>query len=188
MSHRAPFCRRPAGVAGLLAFGLTAALARADANQRPKLDPDFPVRFEDAYPVGFNDAYLKFVSRFVEETDGTSVVQLTPEVAYGFAPHLDVHLNETYDVGDGPRTGSGDTNLNVQYLFNEEKEGEWLPAVAVEGDAIFPTGVGSDGVDTILQVISTKTITWAPTWDEVHLNLTWDAQFHPQPGPAGRRV
>ena len=155
-----------------LAFGATSACA-ADTSERYSIDPDFPVRVEDAFPVGYKDAYVKLITRYSNNLDGTDTTTIQPEVAYGFAPNFDVHVISPYLIGDGSRSGSGDFNVNVQYLALEQKEGDWWPSVAIEGDVIVPSGVHSDGLDTIVQVIATQTLSWAPAFDAIHVDLTW---------------
>ncbi|MGN6505000.1 MAG: transporter [Tepidisphaeraceae bacterium] len=157
--------------------GLSSIAQAAGTDTRYNLDPDFPVRVEDAFPTGYNTVYAKFISRFAEAQNGTDITTLQPEVAWGFAPNLDLHLSAPFYVGDGNRDGSGNINANVQWMFLEQHEGDWFPSIAVEGDAIFPSGLHANGVDTILQLNATETLTWAPSFDEVHLNLTWNHNF-----------
>lgn len=153
----------------------TAAFA-ADTSERPGLDPDFPVRVEDAYPSKCGDAYLKLSSRYSDLPTGVDQTLIQPELAWGFAPNLDVHISSPIFISnsEASRTGSGDVNANVQWLFHDQHEGEWIPAMAVEGDLIFPTGgQNNTGLDTTVQFIATETLYWAPSFDSIHLNLTW---------------
>ena len=161
--------RRTLALAALLS---SATFARADA-ERYSIDPDFPVRMEDAFPVGHGDGYVKVIGRYAHADDGTDTTTIQPEVAYGFAPNFDVHVLSPQIIGDGSRTGSGDVNVNVQWLFLEQKQGDWFPSLALEGDVIAPSGTHSEGLDTILQLNATQTLSWSPAFDALHLNLTW---------------
>ncbi|HEX8324982.1 MAG TPA: transporter [Tepidisphaeraceae bacterium] len=153
--------------------------AVAGSGERPSLDPEFPVRVEDAYPVSFGDAYLKFSGRYAHDAAGTDTTLLQPEVAYGLTENVDLHLTFPYLISDADRTGSGDLNLNAQWLVLPEQQGQWWPAVALETNVILPTGVRSDGLDLVGQITLTKTLAWAPTWDSVHLNLVYRRNFIP---------
>ena len=163
-------------------FALTATPAgAAGASERYGIDPDFPVRIEDAYPLDYGKTFFKLSSRFAQAENGSDTTLIQPEVAWGFAPNFDVHVLSPNFVGDGDRAGSGDINVNVQWLPFPEVEGKWYPAVAIEGDLIAPTGSNSDGVDTVLQLNMTKTLAWAPSFDAVHVNLTWTHNFEDEP-------
>lgn len=171
------FVKNFLSVAALAALSVSATCFGDDVNTRYKLDPDFPSRIEDAYPVKFGDAYIKYTSRYGRQRSGTDRTTATPEVAAGIAPNVDLHISESYYIGDADHTGSGDTNINSQWMFLEEKQGEWWPALAVEGTVLLPTGRESEGLDTGLQFLLTKTLDWGPHFDEVHLNVQWNHNF-----------
>ena len=154
-------------------------MAFAGSNERPSVDQDFPLRMEDARPVDYQSGYVKLIGRYAHEADATDLTLIQPEIAYGFAPNFDVHLFTNVLVGDGDRGGSGDLTLNGQWLFHDENPGDPWPALAIEADVIFPTGVGSDGIDVGGQLSLTKTLVRAPTWDSLHLNLTYTHNFIP---------
>ena len=169
--------RHSLSLVGSIVF--TASFARADANERPSVESDFPLRMEDAHPVDFGSGYAKLVGRYTQQADATDLTLVQPEIAYGFAPNFDVHLLSPVLLGDGDRTGSGDLTLNAQWLFLDEKPADWWPAMAIEADVTFPTGVGSDGLDVAGELAVSKTLVRAPTWDSVHLNVTYSQNFVP---------
>lgn len=166
--------RRIASISSAALLAL-AGVARAGGDDRYSINPDYPVRMEDAFPLDKGEAYVGLSSRYIEGSDGHGVTQLQPEVAVGLLDGLDLHVLSPILVGGGEeeRTGSGNINLNLQYLALEQHEGDWWPSIAVEGDLIAPTGIRADGLDTAIQVIATQTLSWSPTYDAVHLNLTW---------------
>lgn len=173
-NHRSLQRRGLIAVALLAAFALPQMARAADPSERYPLDPDFPVRMEDAYPSKEGSLYFKFASRYTENANGTGTTNLQPEIAWGFAKDLDLHVLVPNYIGDGDLTGSGDANANVQWMFHEQHQGDWCPSLAVEGDLILPTGGrNNDGLDTAVQFIATDTLSWAPSFDALHLNLTW---------------
>ena len=164
-------------IAGVVA--IATQITRAAANERPSIDADFPLRMEDAHPVDLHSGYAKLIGRYTRQADATDLTLIQPEIAYGFAQDFDVHLLSPLLIGDGDRTGSGDLSLDAQWLFLDETPADWWPAMAIEAEVTFPTGVGSDGLDVGAQLNVSKTLVWAPTWDSLHLNVSYTHNFVP---------
>lgn len=169
---------RPSFAALTIAL-LAVAVSARGADDRYSVENDFPLRMEDAFPLDPGEAYVKLVTRYSHGPDGGDETLVQPEVAIGILPHTDLHISQQYLIGPDDRGGSGDTNINVQTLLLEQKQGDWWPSLAVEGDVILPTGVGSDGLDTTLELVATQTLTWSPTYDAIHVNLFWNHNAAP---------
>lgn len=165
--------RPPLAAAAVALLSLAAVVHAAGDDDRYSVENDFPLRVEDAFPLEPGEAYLKLVTRYSHGPDGGDETLVQPEIALGILPHTDLHVALPYLIGPDDRTGSGVTNVNVQTLLLEQKQGDWWPSVAVEGDLLLPTGVGSEGLDTTLELVATQTLTWSPAYDAVHVNLFW---------------
>ena len=63
--------------------------------------------------------------------------------------------------------------MNAQWNFLKDSEKTWWPAMAIEGQLDIPSGKDSEGLDTRLQFIATKTLSGQPAQDQLHVNFTW---------------
>jgi hypothetical protein len=84
--------------------------------------------------------------------------------------NTEVSLQVPFLLGEASRSGSGD--IEVEGLYNFNTETLYLPALALEAGGIIPTGKDSDGFDTTLKFLLTKSISKTGT-DRVHLNAAW---------------
>jgi hypothetical protein len=150
---------------------LTLALpCMAGAADHHNLEEGLPTRVEDAYPTAFRNREVQSVFSYDRTHEDENRVTLEPRLEFGIAPNTELRLSAPFFVGDADRTGSG--NLDVSALYNFNTEGLMLPAFAVEGEGAIPTGKDSQGFDTTLKFIATKSISKTGL-DRIHLNLGW---------------
>jgi hypothetical protein len=138
----------------------------ADHNN---IDANRPLNFDDANSIGWREQALDLGAALIIP-DGESVGgELEIEYLYGFAPntHLNLGINPSIEEDDDTsKFNLGDLSLGVLHNFNREYN--HTPAFALRGDAAFPTGRNSEGVDFRLRGIATKTI---GQYSRLHLNL-----------------
>src|SRR5215212_2616341 len=156
-------------VALVLALWPTMAAGQSVHN----LERGLPVEVMDTSPT--DTGKIQVQGSATNETSDTSPdrFSLQPNVQWGFAENAHLLLYSTYYIGDeSVQSGSGD--IYVGMLYNFLAEGQWSPGVAVQGELVTPTGVGRDGLDTALTLVSSKQITKESSEDRIHFNLRWD--------------
>lgn len=156
----------------LLGLAVT-RLARADVSD---LNRDLPLRVQDTRPAEKGQWQLQDISRW-ENTDAhEDRLTLQPQVQYGATENLQLQLQAPFYLGDADRRGSGDVQLGALYRFLTDDGSR--PSIAIAGQLIAPTGVGSDGLDTELELDLSKGLGGGSNDDNarhrVHLNLVWD--------------
>ncbi|MBS0189024.1 MAG: transporter [Planctomycetes bacterium] len=158
-------------VVAVLLAGAPRALAQTDHTN---LEEGFPTRLEDAYPLSFRDRELQIRFSWDRTGDHKDRFTLQPQVELGLAPNWQFTLGAPFYLGDADRRGSGDLQLGALYNFNQESLS--LPAFALSGKIDIPTGKDSEGVDTTLKFIMTKTVD-DDHLGRIHLNLEWGHNF-----------
>lgn len=141
------------------------------------LEENFPIRVEDAYPSPYLEWEFEFPFRYDRTRDGKNLYELIPELAYGVVRNGDIAVAVPVRLGTADKTGSGDIELEGFYNFNNE--GLILPAFALKGVAVLPTGRDSDGLDAHLLLIATKSIT--NRLDRLHFNVEFTNNADPLP-------
>ncbi len=155
---------------------------RPDAPEPPySISSDLPLRFEDAEPTGYRRLQVQFATIYDRTHDGRDRYRFEPQLKYGVAPQVDVHVLSPLLGGNDGRTGSGDLQVNGQWEFLLERPGSPWPALAVQGQLELPTGRDAAGVDPSVKFIATKTISAAYGHDELHVNVNYAYDA----GPAG---
>src|SRR4051812_42860358 len=155
----------------VLAIGCAAPFARGDDLN--DLTRDLPLRIQDARPTEKGQLQLQGTARWERTDTGEDRTTLQPQLQYGLIDDVQLQLQAPYYVGDADRGGSGDVQLGAQWRFLKD-DGK-RPSIALAGQLIFPTGVGSDGLDTELEFDLTKGIGGDDdAAHRVHLNLIWD--------------
>lgn len=152
--------------------GLFTCLHPAQAADHYNLEEGLPTKLEDSLPT----AYLnrEFQGRFSWEhtRDGEEIFVLEPRLEYGILRNAQVDLEVPFWLGNGvEEEGLGDVVLAA--LYNLHQETLWLPAPSLAAQVIFPTNDDSDGVDTVLKLILSKTIGKGYTWQRMHVNVSW---------------
>ncbi|MFW6201108.1 MAG: hypothetical protein ACOC8B_00900, partial [Gemmatimonadota bacterium] len=167
-------------------IGLVGDAARAPAavqTHHINLEENFPLEVEDAYPGAYGSWELELPFRYDRTRDGRNLYELVPEVAYGIVRNADISVAVPVRFGTADRTGSGDIEVEAFYNFNTE--GLVLPAFALEGAAIVPSGRDTDGVDTRLRLIATRSI--SNRLDRLHANVQYEHNDAPLPGEHDHR-
>jgi hypothetical protein len=143
----------------------------ARAVDHNNLDEGRPLRLEDAYPIAYGELAAETGVRFNlnRRTDDRFAFPL--EVLYGAYWNLQVGVGST--PATEPRTidepeKSGDLRTFALYNFNQETLR--LPAFAMKLNLDFPSGVRSQGVDTELKGIVTRSFAQFRT----HLNVGYE--------------
>lgn len=143
------------------------------AADHDNLEEGLPTQVEDAYPIPFGNHELQGFARYQERSKrGRDLHEwfLQPQYEWGIFPNTQLGVAVPFKLKDADPYGSGDTHFKLLYNFNTE--GKWMPAIAVAGEAVAPTGEENTGVDTGAKLILTKTITKTGL-DRIHLNAGW---------------
>lgn len=168
---------RPSLLLVNLIFGLSCLLQvwrgipETHAADHMNLEEGLPTQIEDAYPIAYRGREIQGFARYERTDDGRDDrAALEPRLEVGAAPNLQVSLSTPLLFGSADRTGSRNLDLGALYNFNTESLR--VPAFALAARAEFPTGINSNGVDTTLKFIATKTL-GGYTLQRVHLNAAW---------------
>lgn len=152
-------------------LGVFVALFPAFAADHNNLEENLPVRVEDAYTLAKGARELQVGGRYQRIRGSGDQYVAIPRFEYGFARNWQVTLASSLLAGPADRKGSGDTELEVLHNFNTE--GLILPAFALSGRADFPSGIDSNGVDTRVKFITTKTLGNSYFLHRVHVNAEY---------------
>jgi len=141
------------------------------------LDPNRPIGMEDAYPVPQGEIGVEGGVRFNDRREGRTRVTFQPQIIYGAFANTQIEIQGDLMTDPQPVVGankSGDLHLGVLYNFNTETIK--LPAFAVRVEAELPTGVNSQGVDTQMTGIMTRSFGRL----RMHLNAGYTILGSPQ--------
>jgi len=143
----------------------------AHAVDHNNIDANRPLSFDDAESIATGEQSLE-VGVGLTKPSGKSVgSEFEVEYLYGFARNT--HLNVGIEPSVGNRVDRGDTdfdpgNVSIGVFHNFNREYDNTPAFAVRGDAYFPTGKDSRGVDFRMRGIVSKTV---GQHNRLHVNL-----------------
>jgi hypothetical protein len=157
--------------AGAAVVAAMAVAPRASASDVHDLQRNLPLEVEDTTPAEEGSLQFQTSARYEHTNDDQDRLTIEPQFQYGLLPHVHVELSYPVIAGDADRTGSGDVTAAVLYNFLQEENSR--PAMAVKAQVELPTGVGSDGLDTDLRFLLTKTLNENESQDRVHLNVGW---------------
>lgn len=171
--------KRPAKVMTVLAIAAMEGASGVYAADHFNLEEGLPVEVEDAYPIAYRGREIQGLARYERTDEGEDRVVLDPRLEFGFARNAQVKLTVPFFVGSAEDTNSGDVGLEAFYNFNQESL--VLPAFAVSARGDFPTGEDSEGFDTTLKLIVSKTLGRSSLLHGVHLNLSWKHNADAEP-------
>jgi hypothetical protein len=139
------------------------------------LDEGRPLRLEDAYPIAYGELSAETGARVSLNRQSPDRVAFPVELLYGAYRNLHIGIGST--LATEPRRideaeKSGD--LCTFALYNVNQETLRLPAFAAKLSLDFPTGVRSQGVDTELKGIMTRSFGRV----RAHLNLGYEFVGH----------
>lgn len=147
--------RTTVAVAVALLLGGGPATAQTDYRN---LDDERPVFTEDAYVLERYAFELVAPYRFEAGAAGTDVHTVSPELAYGLLPNLQVGVEaplSALDQGGGTRWGLAGLELFALYNFNTESAG--LPAFGLRAGVQTPVGeLAGDVARVTVRVIATR--------------------------------
>ena len=154
----------------ILLFGVSWSLG----DQQPalagplNLESGLPLEVEDVYATPFlNREYQGFLryERSQHDKDTLDVVQ---RLEFGVWYNTELTVEAPFHFGEGAPDDYGDTSIELLYNFNQETR--TVPALALSGTLIAPSGERSEGLDSEVELLLTKTV--PGTWDlhRVHLN------------------
>jgi hypothetical protein len=142
------------------------------ASDHHNLEEGLPTQLEDTIPVAYRNREIQGLFRWEHTNEGDEIFLFEPRLEYGILPNAQVELRVPVEVGSGvEEEGLGDIAIGALYNFNQESLK--LPAFAIAGEIAFPTSEESDGVETTLKFITSKTIGKSSLWQRLHLNLAW---------------
>lgn len=134
------------------------------------LEENLPLQVEDAYPIAHRGREVQAIFRYDYTRENEDKLLLEPQIELGLLPNTELSISSPFFLGEADQRGRGD--IEIAGLYNFNTEGLFLPALALEAQGTIPTGVSSDGFDTALKFIATKSISRMGT-DRLHLNLAW---------------
>jgi len=169
-----PSTARAVAIAVVLLLSMAVAQpCRAQAVHN--LERGLPLEVQDTAPTDTGKVSLQMsaVNEPGDSPETSDRFTLQPTIQWGFAENAHLSITSPYYLGDeSVQGGSGD--IYVGMLYNFLAEGHYMPGVAVLGEVVAPTGVGSDGLDTALTFIASKQINNWPSEDRFDLNIRWD--------------
>jgi hypothetical protein len=158
---------RLAAVAAVALWPLTAA-----AQSVHNLERNLPIEVQDTAVTDTGKVQIQGAA-VNENSAETHKLTLEPNIQWGFAENAHLFIYQPNYIGsESVRSGSGD--IHVGMLYNFLAEGPIIPSLALSGEVVAPTGVGSDGLDWALEFIADKQITKESSEDRLHLNIRWD--------------
>ena len=175
--------------------GLCAAFvswsAPARAGDVHDLQRGLPLEVEDTQTGKHREMQFQTSARYELDDDGGDLLIVEPELQYSFTDNFQVEVSYPIRAGSGDRTGAGDVVVAGLYRFLEEKspgfDNDPWPSLAVKGEFRLPTGVNSDGLDTTVRFIATKTLTESEPQDRLHFNLAWEHNMAAESGERANR-
>ena len=168
-----PYSLRLALLAGLLGL---ATQARAQSDHI-NLEGGFGTRLEDAYPTAYGNRELQLPLTYQRTRAGSNVLAYQPTLELGLLRNTQLSVGVPIYSGNGDRSGSGDIVVNGLYNFNSE--GLFVPAVALAGRLVLPTGLGSEGTDYAGTFILTKSILPMLGLHRLHANFVYSHNSQP---------
>jgi hypothetical protein len=151
----------------------------ARAADHMNLDEGLPVSIEDAFPIPYRQREVQALGQYDNVRDdpkGDNLFTLEPRFEAGLFRNFQAEIGVPYRLGSASDRDSGDVNIDGLYNFNAETLD--LPAFALKAGVGVPFGRDSQGAQTVLKGIVTKTV--GETWENrrVHLNAAWLHKFN----------
>lgn len=119
---------------------------------------------------------------FESTGSGDERTRFEPQLKFGIARNLQATVTVPLVLGSGSRTGSGDVRLGLQGKLNDERG--WLPSFGASVRVDLPSGRDSQGLDTRLKLLATKSL---PGEQRVHANALFEDNQEPRPNERRNR-
>jgi hypothetical protein len=151
----------------------------AAAADHDNLEEGLPVTIEDAFPIAYRGREVQGLVRYdnlADDPDGNHLFTLEPRFEFGAFRNFQAEIRVPYRVGSAGDAETGEGVFEGLYNFNAETL--TLPAFALKAGVGVPFGPDTQGVETTLKGILTKTVgeTWANR--KIHLNASWIHKFN----------
>ncbi|MFN2427289.1 MAG: transporter, partial [Candidatus Binatia bacterium] len=166
--------RRQAVIVSLVAaIGLVTQLRPAAADPL-NLESGLPLEMEDAYAAPFLNREYQTYLRYERDDDGRDFGRWVNRLEVGLWYNTELTVEVPLVFGEIEPDGLGDVSVELLYNFNQESQ--ILPAFALAGTLITPTGDHSRGLDPEIEFIATKTL--PGTWDLHRLHFNFSYRFN----------
>jgi hypothetical protein len=140
-------------------------------SQERELSLGHPVQLEDAFFVPTGEGVLLATVGGVVPRRGSTFGDLRADLQYGLFPRTQVTLG-TLASSDPDQQSSGNLNFSARVSLCEEST--YLPFLAAQVGAEFPTGSRSHGTDVELKGFATRSLTLGLLPVFLHLNAAVD--------------
>lgn len=146
------------------------------------LESGLPLEVEDAYVTPlWNREYQSFI-RYNRSEKGKDVLEAVQRVELGVWYNTELTIEAPFIFGEGKSDGYGPTPIELLYNLNQETIS--LPAFALGGTFVTPTGEYNEGLDSKAELLITKTV--PNTWSLHRIHLNGGYYFNDDPGVAER--
>lgn len=159
----------------LLFFSILSISSSQAQSDQINLEDDLGARIEDAYATAFRNREIQTSVRYRRTADKENELQIAPAFEYGIFRNTQIEVSIPFYGGNAHTTGGKDIRVSGLYNFNQESV--IIPAIAIVGRAVLPTGDKSEGVDLMGRFIITKTIT--SRLDRIHINFDYNYNSKP---------
>ena len=159
---------------------------REGIRELEDLEPDFPVRMEDARVLRYRVREIQLLSRYERTRDARDRGLVDARFVYGLAPRLQVLAGLPYGFGSADRRAGGFASgaAVIEALYNLGPERRGLPAFALGLGETFPGTFGT-GYETAIKLVATRSIGVLEHQQRVHANL--EVLLPSAPGEEARR-
>ncbi|EKD39267.1 MAG: hypothetical protein ACD_75C00458G0002, partial [uncultured bacterium] len=158
-------------VIGIVAVSSTLSVPSAYGADHYNLEPGIPVQLEDSLPTPYRNREIQGLFRWEQADDGDDLFLLAPRLEYGLLPNGQMAIDVPFEFGSAvEEEGLGDIKADLLYNFNQESV--IFPALSLASAIAFPTSDDSDGIETKLTFIASKTV-GRSRWQRIHLNASW---------------
>lgn len=155
--------------------GMACLALPAWAAQPGDISEGAPLTVEDTQVTAAGKRSYQLPLMLERTSNGDSRARFTPQLKFGIARNLQATVAIPVLMGSADRTGSGDIRLGLQGKLNEEAG--WLPSFGAALRVDLPSGRDSQGVDTRLKLLATKSL---PGQQRVHLNAIFENNQDPR--------
>ena len=118
-------------------------------------------------PTAYGNRELQTFVRYDRLKGAKNQFLINPAIELGLFRNTQFKIAVPVYTGNAEREGSG--NIQVSALYNFNQEGIVAPAIAISGQAEFPSGIENKGVDLTGRILLTKSI--SKKLDRIHLNF-----------------
>jgi hypothetical protein len=160
----------------------TLAVTQALAATPEDISEGAPLTVDDTTVTGKGKRTAQLSAAGERTAAGDYRVRLEPQLKAGIAEGWQASVSVPVIGGSASRATSGDIRVGVQGKFNEESG--WLPSIGASLRLALPTGRDTEGLDTRIKLLATKTFAQR---HRVHLNALFENNQDPRPNERSNR-